>query len=384
MASSSTQLIPSVDSNGNVPPIASPTSNSDVIPSLKDVNPAVPGSTTAPTSKEAVVAPVSADETTAEQMRKLLSTDSPYLQLARSQSQQAAASRGLQNSSIAAGAGESAAIGAALPIAQQDAATYAARANANLGAQNQFGLTAAQAEEQRATQAAGITQQTAATKELQQNQGDINQKLQAQAEAANIAQIIKQGDVNAMLQSSAQAFSAVQASLDRGQQLTLADVNFQNQMKLTMAQISANSSLSAQESSQRINEINQQSADVIQQIQAQAEAAKSAAGPNLVSQYLASVSQIMQATSSEIQTIYSTQGLTALQQSNAVAKAQQQMNTNLANLQSFYKSSPLWDANYGSSSQSGVIPSTSNPDTNESPPDVTDITTRLFDQVRNM
>ena len=69
--------------------------------------------------------------TVAGQMRGLLAENSPYLQVARTGAMQTAAGRGLLNSSIAAGAGEEAAIRQALPIAQQDAQTYA-----DIGKQN--------------------------------------------------------------------------------------------------------------------------------------------------------------------------------------------------------------------------------------------------------
>lgn len=51
----------------------------------------------------------------------LLQSDSPYIDRARTRARQYANRRGLMNSSIAAGAGEAAAIDAALPIAQADA-----------------------------------------------------------------------------------------------------------------------------------------------------------------------------------------------------------------------------------------------------------------------
>ena len=55
----------------------------------------------------------------------LLSENSPYLEQARSRARRTANRRGLMNSSIAAGAGEEAAIAAALPIAQADASIAA-------------------------------------------------------------------------------------------------------------------------------------------------------------------------------------------------------------------------------------------------------------------
>lgn len=63
-------------------------------------------------------------ETVAGQMDSLLGADSSYLQRARAGAMQTANSRGLLNSSMAATAGEAAAIDAALPIAQADAGTY--------------------------------------------------------------------------------------------------------------------------------------------------------------------------------------------------------------------------------------------------------------------
>lgn len=62
--------------------------------------------------------------TVAGQLQSLLSSDSPYLSENRRQATEQAGARGLLNSSIAAGAGQRAAIQSALPIAQQDAETY--------------------------------------------------------------------------------------------------------------------------------------------------------------------------------------------------------------------------------------------------------------------
>lgn len=56
-----------------------------------------------------------------DRLNSLLATDSPYIQMARTRAAQTANSRGLLNSSIAAGAGESAAIERAAPLAQSDA-----------------------------------------------------------------------------------------------------------------------------------------------------------------------------------------------------------------------------------------------------------------------
>lgn len=81
---------------------------------------------------------VSGDQTVAEQLAKVLGTDSPLMQQARTRALQAANARGLANSSMAVSAGEAAMYDAALPIAQADAGTYASAAQANAGAANTF------------------------------------------------------------------------------------------------------------------------------------------------------------------------------------------------------------------------------------------------------
>lgn len=63
-------------------------------------------------------------ETVEGRLSKILSTGSPLITEARQGAVETAAARGLQNTTIAAGAGERAAIQSALPIAQQDAQTY--------------------------------------------------------------------------------------------------------------------------------------------------------------------------------------------------------------------------------------------------------------------
>jgi hypothetical protein len=75
---------------------------------------------------------VTEPETVAGQLNKLLDKDSLYIQSARNNGMAQANSRGLLNSSLAAGTSEKAAIDAALPIATSDAATYS---NSGLSAQ---------------------------------------------------------------------------------------------------------------------------------------------------------------------------------------------------------------------------------------------------------
>ncbi len=80
---------------------------------------------------------LSAQSTVEGRMNSLMSRDNPYMQQARTRAAQRANARGLLNSSMAVTAGESAALDAALPIAQQDARTHFANDQQNLAYQNE-------------------------------------------------------------------------------------------------------------------------------------------------------------------------------------------------------------------------------------------------------
>lgn len=82
---------------------------------------------------------VTNDELVEHRLTGLLNRDNPYISQARSRSMDESNRRGLLNSSIAMGAAEGAAIERALPIAQQDASTYATQGLTNQQAQNTAG-----------------------------------------------------------------------------------------------------------------------------------------------------------------------------------------------------------------------------------------------------
>lgn len=89
-----------------------------------------------------VVAPAEQEdyETVRGQITDLLDSGSRYIERARHFGREAAASRGLLNSSLSAQAAEAAAIDAGLPIASQDASTYFTQASNNQNAVNRFRL----------------------------------------------------------------------------------------------------------------------------------------------------------------------------------------------------------------------------------------------------
>lgn len=85
-------------------------------------------------------------DTVSGQLDKILSQDSPLMQSAGQRGAQLAQSKGLLNSSMGVEAGQKAVIDTALPIAQQDAATFSQQRTTNQQAGNaasQFGAASA-------------------------------------------------------------------------------------------------------------------------------------------------------------------------------------------------------------------------------------------------
>ena len=114
-------------------------------------------STTPVTAKTYTATPydVPANATVQDRVKAIVGEDSPLMQQAKQRATQEMAQRGLVNSSLAVGAGEQAVIAQALPIAQQDAQTYAnaatntanqknAASQFNTGSENTVALTNAQ------------------------------------------------------------------------------------------------------------------------------------------------------------------------------------------------------------------------------------------------
>lgn len=134
--------------------------------------------------------PVSDAATVEERLTNLLEKDNPYLTRARTSAQQTSAARGLQNTSIAATAGETAAIEAALPIAQQDANYYQEKGLAEQAGEIEAGLYEKQGQisselsAQEAQQASQLSAQEAEQQyaiqqaEIDWNKLELNAKLE--------------------------------------------------------------------------------------------------------------------------------------------------------------------------------------------------------------
>jgi hypothetical protein len=293
-----------------------------------------------------LISSVSQDETVSGQLRKLISEDSPVLQQAVGRTKQEAAARGLQNSSIAAQAGTQALISTATPIAQQDAQTHTARTQNNLDTVNRFGAAQQQGDINSRLQTEAAGQELTRI----QKQGDVNATLQAQNNDAEMARLIQSGTHQERLASMEQSFRTTQEALNRGLQLTLADKSFQSQQTLLLTEYAQRAGLSSQEAQQELTKLNEAHQNTLEQIAAQAALNKQQdLAPRLQSQYLAAVSDRMNQASSEMSSIYQTQGLTAAQQQAAVSVANTRLTNDLSAIRSYYQESPLWDPAWGQS-----------------------------------
>lgn len=99
-------------------------------------------SDSAPTTVGASEWSVTPDQTVEGRVESITKKSSPLMQLAETRATAKMNERGLLNSSMAIGAGQTALYEAAMPMAQQDAATFARAGEFNTSQKNQFGLQA--------------------------------------------------------------------------------------------------------------------------------------------------------------------------------------------------------------------------------------------------
>jgi len=149
------------------------------------------------------------DRSTVEnRLTGLLGRDSRYMRQAQASGERQAQSRGLLNSTMGVQAAEGARIQAALPIAQQDAQTYAQadfqdaayRQQGGLQ-QQQSGFVIRQQDNQGGINSRLQSEQGVIQGRLQGQQGDINSRLQREQSGYVIGQQNNQGTINSRLQS---------------------------------------------------------------------------------------------------------------------------------------------------------------------------------------
>lgn len=359
-------------------------------------------------------------ETVQGQLKSLFDEGNPLMVQARNRAEAAAAGRGLQNSSLAVGASQLAQMNAAMPIAQQDAATYAQRAMQNaqtindyrmaemsyyqeLGKLKEQGninayLTGLQAGYERdlAVLNGQITKDIHildnANKLLEiAAQGDIEAKLMvqkygfdaalsAQDNLQRLQQQAAQGDINSKLQLEQFNYDTLLKDQEAGLAIQLEDKRIQGQQNAILLEYQQRGILSEQEAQDAMERLNQQHVNTLEQIKAQAESTADVAAADrsaqLQGQYLTAVAARQSSASAEITQIYTTPKLSTTQQNTAVRNAYDRLDADLAALAAYYANSPLWPD--GAAPQPGTPPPASTTPNTPAPTATTGGTTGLY------
>ena len=214
------------------------------------------------------------NETVQGQLSGILAANSPLLQQARAASLAQMNQRGLVNSSMAVGAGQEAVIKQALPIASQDATTFANAAQLNANAANQnaqfntgqtnVGLQfTAGSENQAALANAGAQNQASQFTSAAQNQAALtnaaNQNQAAQFTAGMQTDVSKQ--------YSTALNSTVQNMMDQSMKIALANADSQTKVELQNIDATTRKDLAATEAAYKNQMQASQSAnDIFQQV----------------------------------------------------------------------------------------------------------------------
>jgi|TARA_R110000851_G_C13043564_1_gene562365 hypothetical protein len=320
---------------------------------------------------------VSADETVSGQMDKILASNSPLLQRAKTRAAQAANSRGLLNSSMGVQAGEEAVLTTAMPMAQQDAATYNKQGLTNQTAANQFGLSNQNFQQQTGkgaytdtTNPGGLlganlsnqlklqtAQNTFATGEkaldrAQQTSMQTGQNTFASGEAAlGRAQ-------QTSLQDDQQTFATDEKALDRTQQTTTisqqhtnavstaktldeyqtANLTLQNQLQTSLTKLGQTNSL----------ELTKLNADLdVGKLDAQVYA-------NTRGAYLQSVSELVRQTQITVGELQMKEGISAEDKSAMMADQATLLTSHLTAQKTLYQNSATWSKDWAKLPSAGV------------------------------
>lgn len=345
-----TKQVPAVESPGALFTADSASNLTDTLQQFADKAPAV-----------------TPEQTMQGQLETFLDKNNPLFDKARGDAMAYANSRGLVNSSIAAGAGEEAVLGVAMPVAQHDAGVYAQRAAQEAQFWQAGGLQATEGMIQSTMMAQDHLQQLVAMS----TQGDINSRLQLEqfgynwqlSEQENLQQMQQlalQGDINSRLALQKFGFDTRLMEQDFGYRIALSQKELQNALALSgqdhsqwMERIAAGHSntLSEIEAQGEQNRLTQESG-----LQDQEALNIATFTRNLQASYLQAAERRTGQFSAEVTSIYQQEGLTAAQQANAVAVARSNYNNDLNMLADYYRQSPYWDPNWGTSTTAPTTP----------------------------
>ncbi len=332
---------------------------------------------------------VTAEQTVQGQLTSLFANKdaNPLWQYAQNLGTQYANTRGLVNSDIAAEAGAQAVFAQAMPIAQQDANTFAARAQQEAQFWQTAGLQAFQA-----TIASGLQAQAYLENMSQLAfQGDINSRLQleqygynfqlnSQQNIHNMQLAALQGDIQSELALQQFGFDTNLMRQDHGYRLTLMDVDLRNALRIgeqnqdhVLEQMDQqNQNALEQAAAGHVNTLDQIAANGDQRLEEigaqgdeQRRSDEEGFTRDLQQNYLNAVERRTGAFSAEVQNIYNQQGLTPAQQANAIRVARDNYLRDLDFIKDQYSSSPYWDNSWG------VTPAGTPGDTSTPPPTTT-------------
>jgi hypothetical protein len=176
---------------------------------------------------------VDSKQTVAGQVGDIIAAESPLMKQAEARSNMRMNSRGLLNSSLAIGAGQSALYDAALPIAQADAQTNAQSANFNANASNVASQFSADATNKQA-----LVNQDATNRASEFTAGATNQANAANQEATNRASEAAAAAGNRLLeQNNTVTAQARLADAEAANKITMQ--NLDNQFKVSISNADA-------------------------------------------------------------------------------------------------------------------------------------------------
>ncbi len=296
------------------------------------------------------------NELVKNQLNDLISSDSDYINIAEQAALRQANSRGLTNSSIAAGAGREAAIKQALPIAQQDAKTYFDTNTNNTNWTNRFGENA---------QNAGYNLQRDATQAGYANdQARLNAEYTAQRDAANAGyqrdNTVLQGQI-----ADSQLGRQHAMNMDRDQ----ANFGYNQSTIQLQGDIAANQAALLQG-------FNLQNLDVAQRNALETQALEFAnvmeqnrmkVAADYTQSYLNSQGNIMELWNAEAQAIYQNGNMTAAEQRSAVNALKDKYQTMLNNDAAMYQAMGAWGVMTDVFPPNGSSPAPDNPNGPDNP-----------------
>jgi hypothetical protein len=282
---------------------------------------------------------VGSNATVKGQLEGLLSEGSKYLDIARQGAAEQANKRGFLNSTMAAGAGERAAIQSALPIASQDASTYHNQSLTNQNAENQS----------RQYNAGNEQQMDLANMQSENQANQFTAQQQNAMEQFNAGQTQQNSQFNAQQGNAASEFTASQENA-----MTQANMNSQNQAGQFNATAEQQASeFNASQANQMLQQQwSQESAQAHEEIMANLNASleqgiiDAKAFANLRGQYLDSFTSVVNEANINISEIQSNENIPAAEKTKMIQNQIKMRDADLKAMKTLFEGMPMWQQNW--------------------------------------